>query len=117
MSNNGQIYHKALTEIEKHPYTVEVDEIVVRTLKEFSQLGISVEEKRSILLAMERELGGGIQQGHWYTCRCGYVYSVANCGAFNQSSKCPKCRNVIGTGSNNTFIESNFWQTATNSRE
>lgn len=117
-SANGSLYNKVLVEIEQHPYTIEVDRVVEEHLKEFSKMpGCSVEEKRSILEAMARELGGGIQQGHWYNCRCGYVYSVANCGMFNQSATCPSCKSGIGTGSTPIYIEQTFWSTPSNTRQ
>lgn len=43
----------------------------------------------------------GFAGNHWYRCTNGHLYVVANCGAFNQSGRCPECRTVVGMGSQN----------------
>lgn len=37
-------------------------------------------------------------QGHWYKCRKGHYYYIANCGQANQSGTCPECKERIGGG-------------------
>lgn len=41
----------------------------------------------------------GFAGNHWYRCSKGHLYTVADCGALNQSGTCPECRVPIGRGS------------------
>lgn len=41
----------------------------------------------------------GFAGNHWYRCSNGHLYTVANCGALNQSGTCPECGSRIGSGS------------------
>ncbi len=40
----------------------------------------------------------------WYTCPCGTVYAVGDCGHLNEVSRCPDCKRRIGNGSGNTQV-------------
>ncbi|XP_065204061.1 NFX1-type zinc finger-containing protein 1-like [Planococcus citri] len=110
---NSVDFKSAVTLLERIDFSKDVDQIIEQILKRFDQLqvGLTVREKDSIREALQRDLGHGMQQGHWYSCHCGYVYTVANCGMFNQSSSCPNCKAVIGRGSSNAHIQSNYWHT------
>lgn len=48
----------------------------------------------------------GLSRGHWYKCKCGYVYCIADCGGANQTSSCPQCKGRIG-GNNHRLAEGN----------
>ena len=111
-------FKSAVALLENINYSKDVDKNVEEIFKRFDQLqlGLTVREKESIREALRHDLGSGMQQGHWYSCRCGYVYTVANCGRFNQTSVCPKCRAFIGRGSSNARINQNYWNTDSVSR-
>lgn len=111
-------FRSAVAFLDSVNYSEDVDKLVEEILKRFDQLqeGLTVREKESIRRALEFDLGQGMQQGHWYSCHCGYVYSVANCGRFNQRSTCPSCKAVIGSGSSNSYITGNYWSTNTATR-
>ncbi len=107
---NRNIYDLIVLRLRAYPYTTENDENVKQDLNKFLKVNfISAKEKEDIRRAMGSDLGYGQQQGHWYTCSCGYIYSVANCGRFNQSSQCPQCHAVIGGGSTNTHAQPSYW--------
>lgn len=107
-------YDFVIAELQKCPYSSERDKQVEVNLEMLLKIDfITAEEKQSIRQAMASDLGYGTQQGHWYFCACGYVYSVANCGMFNQSGRCPKCHAVIGSGSTNRYANPTYWATST----
>ncbi|RYC63358.1 hypothetical protein CHU98_g2843 [Xylaria longipes] len=54
---------------------------------------ISVEEKRTIWLAMCRELLG---TGHWYRCQNGHPFTVGECGMPMEETRCPECGAAVG---------------------
>lgn len=78
-------------------YSDEAHRSIIDVLKEVKrirtggvELNISEEERLMILDAMQ------LRQGHWYQCRNGHVYCIANCGLANQNSTCPECKAPIG---------------------
>lgn len=62
------------------------------------KVGEVIDLKKMIRLALSTTEGSN-QQGHWYKCRNGHYYYVGNCGQFNASSRCPDCKEVVGSGS------------------
>ena len=48
----------------------------------------------------------GLSRGHWYKCKCGFIYCIADCGGAAETSSCPKCKGQIG-GSNHRLAEGN----------
>ncbi|RHZ83153.1 hypothetical protein Glove_99g360 [Diversispora epigaea] len=60
---------------------------------------LSDEEKLQIHQAMSTEFRGS---GHWYQCPNGHPYTIGDCGAANQVSRCPDCGAGIG-GSGTTL--------------
>ncbi|XP_076465430.1 NFX1-type zinc finger-containing protein 1-like [Babylonia areolata] len=56
----------------------------------FSGLGISSKERVMIVKAM------GFKQGHWFKCRRGHIYCIADCGGAMVESQCPECGEGVG---------------------
>ncbi|XP_047131082.1 NFX1-type zinc finger-containing protein 1 isoform X1 [Hydra vulgaris] len=55
-----------------------------------SSLGVSEEEKKMIIRAMD------LKQGHWFKCPNGHVYCIGECGGAMEEAKCPECGAGIG---------------------
>lgn len=72
----------------------EREEKVRKLLKESEKyiggLGITNEERLSILSAME------LTQGHWYKCPNGHIYCITECGGATEEANCPECGARIG---------------------
>lgn len=47
-----------------------------------------------------------LSRGHWYKCKCGFVYCIADCGGAEETSLCPECKGAIG-GRNHRLAEGN----------
>lgn len=54
---------------------------------------VSDGEIRKVVAAMEREFSG---TGHWYRCVNGHPFTVGECGAPMQQSRCPQCGAAVG---------------------
>jgi hypothetical protein len=86
-------------------FSEECEKSVVQLLKELSKLvasaiGISEMEKREIVKAM------GFKQGHWFKCRNGHPYVIADCGGAMVESVCNECGERIG-GANHSLRADN----------
>ncbi|PKC03010.1 hypothetical protein RhiirA5_452565 [Rhizophagus irregularis] len=64
---------------------------------------LRMEEKLEIHRAMRTEFRGS---GHWYECPNGHPYTIGECGAAMQTSRCPDCNEVIG-GSSHRLTSTN----------
>lgn len=73
---------------------------VSEACKHSSGIGISMEEKKMILQAMD------FKRGHWYKCPKGHIYAIGDCGGATQTSKCPECGSQIG-GSGHRLLGDN----------
>ncbi|CAH0486768.1 unnamed protein product [Peronospora farinosa] len=62
---------------------------------------VSMEEMKTIKLAMETEFQGS---GHWYRCINGHSYSIGECGMAMEQTYCPECGALVG-GVNHSFVE------------
>ncbi|XP_064087988.1 NFX1-type zinc finger-containing protein 1-like isoform X2 [Macrobrachium nipponense] len=71
----------------------EVRKLLQESEKYIGGLGISDEERISILDAM------GLKQGHWYKCPNGHIYCITECGGAMVEANCPECGARIGGGS------------------
>ncbi|KAL4779073.1 hypothetical protein BJX76DRAFT_365548 [Aspergillus varians] len=54
---------------------------------------VSNEERLAVLGAMAREFRG---TGHWYYCANGHPFTIGECGAAMQLSRCPECGSTVG---------------------
>lgn len=59
---------------------------------------VTNEERMAILTAMAGEFRG---TGHWYYCQNGHPFTIGECGAAMQLSRCPDCGSAVG-GRNHT---------------
>jgi hypothetical protein len=66
---------------------------VERKLRADTFLALEVREWREIHQALSHDIAG---TGHWYRCRNGHVYVIADCGMAMESSTCPECGETIG---------------------
>lgn len=78
----------------------EFKKIVTEAFKQATGLAISIDEKDMILKAIN------LQRGHWYKCRCGFIYCIGECGGAMQRSNCPECKETIG-GANHSLVQGN----------
>ncbi|KAL4424087.1 hypothetical protein ABPG75_001388 [Micractinium tetrahymenae] len=74
--------------------------------------GITPEELREVFQAMtaaDPTLGSAWSwnnAGHWFSCSCGHIYSIGECGGATQQARCPECGATIG-GSSHTLAAGN----------
>ena len=63
-----------------------------------SNFSLTASELRSVILAMQKDVGSGVGSfgGHWYTCPNGHIYAIGECGGATEQSTCPECGEVIG---------------------
>ncbi|CAI7619248.1 unnamed protein product [Penicillium glandicola] len=54
---------------------------------------ITNEERMAVISAMAQEFRG---TGHWYYCRNGHPFTIGECGAAREMSRCPECDCVVG---------------------
>ncbi|KAK1147006.1 hypothetical protein N8T08_002334 [Aspergillus melleus] len=54
---------------------------------------VTNEERMAVLAAMAREFRG---TGHWYYCVNGHPFTIGECGAAMQLSRCPECGAAVG---------------------
>ncbi|KAJ5950739.1 Zinc finger CCCH-type [Penicillium vulpinum] len=54
---------------------------------------ITNEERMEVLSAMAQEFRG---TGHWYYCRNGHPFTIGDCGAAREMSRCPECDSPVG---------------------
>ena len=68
---------------------------------------VQAERKEQVkLLRVDIVRAMGLSRGHWYKCRCGFVYCIGNCGGAAQIASCPRCDGSIG-GENHRLVEGN----------
>ncbi|KAL9611040.1 MAG: hypothetical protein Q9167_004287 [Letrouitia subvulpina] len=56
-------------------------------------LPVSNEEKAQVYAAMAADFQG---TGHWYYCVNGHPFTIGECGAPMQTSRCPQCGEMVG---------------------
>uniref|UniRef100_H2YBP2 RZ-type domain-containing protein n=1 Tax=Ciona savignyi TaxID=51511 RepID=H2YBP2_CIOSA len=84
-----KIIHKMGIFILKDLYQViRVIKIVKKSLLENGKMSKS--EREMIVKAM------GLSKGHWYKCKKGHIYCIADCGGATVQGVCPECKGVIG---------------------
>ncbi|KAJ5188535.1 hypothetical protein N7472_007549 [Penicillium cf. griseofulvum] len=54
---------------------------------------ITNEERMAVISAMAQEFSG---TGHWYYCRNGHPFTIGDCGAAREMSRCPECDSPVG---------------------
>ncbi|KAG4066118.1 hypothetical protein HA402_010320 [Bradysia odoriphaga] len=98
--------HKHLMQIK--PYDEDMQKKTqgfLKNLEDIIKIGWeSVTQKRASDTRINRQnifKAMGFAGNHWYRCSNGHLYTVADCGALNQSGVCPECRTAIGRGSRN----------------
>ncbi|KAL9038562.1 MAG: hypothetical protein Q9214_005230 [Letrouitia sp. 1 TL-2023] len=62
---------------------------------------VSNEEKAQVYAAMAADFQG---TGHWYYCANGHPFTIGECGAPMQTSRCPQCGSTVG-GERHQFAE------------
>ncbi|KAJ5827031.1 hypothetical protein N7447_003794 [Penicillium robsamsonii] len=62
---------------------------------------ITNEERMAVISAMAQEFSG---TGHWYYCRNGHPFTIGDCGAARETSRCPECDSPVG-GENSRLAE------------
>lgn len=62
---------------------------------------VTNEERMAVLNAMKGEFRG---TGHWYYCVNGHPFTIGECGAAMQLSRCPDCGSAVG-GRNHAVAE------------
>ncbi|CAG8807146.1 12470_t:CDS:2, partial [Gigaspora margarita] len=58
-------------------------------------------------LVLSAVIAGGGGQITRYTCQCGYMYVIANCGQAMEAIRCPGCKNNTIGGANHTSAAGN----------
>ena len=81
-----------------------LEQCVANLIEHFNQEykinGLSDKERAKIVQAI------GLAKGHWFKCRNGHFYCIADCGRAMEISKCPDCGEAIG-GRNCTLLGDN----------
>ena len=81
-----------------------LEQCVANLIKHFNQEykinGLSDKERAEIVQAI------GLAKGHWFKCRNGHFYCIADCGGAMEISKCPDCGEAIG-GRDHTLLGDN----------
>lgn len=54
---------------------------------------VTSDEMRAVVSAMTADFQG---TGHWYRCVNGHPFTVGECGAPMQTSRCPQCGETVG---------------------
>ena len=62
---------------------------------------VTNEEKAAVYATMAKTLQG---TGHWYYCANGHPFTIGECGALMQTSRCPQCGATVG-GENHQLVE------------
>ena len=63
------------------PFTKDVEEkwkMLKNKIESWSELGVSLAERKEIMTAMN------LGHGHWYQCPNGHVYAIGECGGAMQ---------------------------------
>lgn len=88
---------KLIKQINKYEGNVkETAERLFQKLEEQINLGYTEQERVMILQAI------GLKQGHWFKCKCGFLYCIGECGGAMERATCPNCKREIG-GQNHTL--------------
>lgn len=66
----------------------EVDDARIMLRDSTFYMPVSNEEKAQVYAAMAKDLQG---TGHWYYCTNGHPFTIGECGAPMQTSRCPQC--------------------------
>ena len=85
-------------------YTLLQKSKMLLTILEKAQAASEKAHERLIRATTVRAMG--LRRGHWYKCKCGYVYCIGNCGRAMQTASCPECKGNIG-GASHTLAEGN----------
>ncbi|KAJ5494068.1 hypothetical protein N7463_010155 [Penicillium fimorum] len=70
----------------------------VHSVKKMLRVGtmytiITNEERMAVISAMTQEFCG---TRHWYYCRNGHPFTIGDCGAARETSRCPECDSPVG---------------------
>eukprot|EP00919_Chromeraceae_sp_WS-2016_P033760 GHVR01079868.1.p1 GENE.GHVR01079868.1~~GHVR01079868.1.p1 ORF type:complete len:930 (+),score=210.99 GHVR01079868.1:1392-4181(+) len=87
-------------------YIKEAIDLITKVKKKKMELSIT-EERIQIDRAMRTGGGRNHAEGnHWFSCPCGAIYYIDDCGGATETATCPECRVTIG-GTGHTLATGN----------
>lgn len=62
---------------------------------------VNLVDKKMVFRALNSGGTEALGTGHWYTCPCGYIFAVGDCGLPMETAPCPQCSREVGGAGHN----------------